>query len=176
MGKKYNNLISTTAGFNYAAPQPLDDRAVVENYEDLAALVGAHQAYEGMEVYVASEKKSYKLIGETWKVVITEDILNQHIQATTTSTVLPEDGILQLNTMYFIGEIDSLTVGFPNTANLCDMIYLSFTTGDETPQFSFTTDNHIGLDNIHKLKNYNYELIGMWQGAKWMFAIHEVVR
>lgn len=176
MGKKYNNLISTTAGFNYAAPQPLDDRAVVENYEDLATLVTSNQTYEGIEVYVTSEKKSYKLIGTSWQAVITEDVVTQYVQGMKTATTLPDDLILQANTMYFIGEVDNLIIGFPRVANLCDVVYVSFSTGNTTPRFAFTTNNYIGLDGIHKLQNYNYELIGMWHGDKWMFAIHEVER
>lgn len=171
MGKIYKNLISTTAGFNYAAPQPLDDREVVQSYSDLAELVSSNQSYEGIEVYVKDDAKSYKLIGDTWKAVATEDDIEAQ---TKTDTALPEDHIILANTMYVIGEIDSLTIGFPATANLCDMVYVSFTTGETVPEFSFTTDNHIGLNCISKLKNHNYELIGMWNGAKWVFAVHEV--
>jgi hypothetical protein len=32
MGKIYNNLINTTAGFKYNAEQPIDDREVVQSY------------------------------------------------------------------------------------------------------------------------------------------------
>ena len=72
MGKKYNNAITTTAGFNYAAQQPLDDRAVVESYNDLAGLISSGVSYEGMEVYVVTDKKAYKLIGNEWKAVATD--------------------------------------------------------------------------------------------------------
>lgn len=93
---------------------------------------------------------------------------------TKTATVLPDNGILQISTMYFIGEITSLSIGFPATATIGDMVYISFSTGDTIPTFFFANNNHIGLDTINKLKNYNYELIGMWNGSKWVFAIHEV--
>lgn len=73
MGKTYNNAITTTAGFNYAAQQPLDDRAVVNNYSDLAELISSGVSYEGMEVYVVANKKSYKLIDASWKAVATDD-------------------------------------------------------------------------------------------------------
>jgi hypothetical protein len=72
MGKTYNNAITTTAGFNYAAQQPLDDRAVVDNYSDLAGLISSGVSYEGMEVYVVANKKAYKLIGNDWKAVATD--------------------------------------------------------------------------------------------------------
>lgn len=79
MSKKYNNAITTTAGFNYAAQQPLDDRAVVENYNDLSELISSGVSYEGMEVYVVADKKSYKLIDGDWKAVATEEDLNNLI-------------------------------------------------------------------------------------------------
>jgi hypothetical protein len=79
MGKKYNNLISTTAGFKYNAQQPLDDRAVVEKYDDLAELVSSNVAYEGMEVYVDTDKKSYKLVNSEWKAVATEDFVAEKV-------------------------------------------------------------------------------------------------
>jgi hypothetical protein len=72
MGKIYNNLISTTAGFNYAAKQPLDDRAVVQSFADLAELVTSNLSYEGMMVYVVDDKKSYILTGDNWVSAATE--------------------------------------------------------------------------------------------------------
>ena len=73
MGKKYNNRITTTAGFNFGSPGPLDDRAVVESYTDLASL----NTYEGMEVYVIENKKSYKLIDTEWVAVATEASMSE---------------------------------------------------------------------------------------------------
>lgn len=96
------------------------------------------------------------------------------LTGTKTATELPSDNILQANTMYFIGEATALSIGFPTTATIGDMVYISFFTGETIPTFTFTTNNHAGLDTINKLKNYKYELIGMWNGQEWMFAIHEV--
>lgn len=96
------------------------------------------------------------------------------LAGTTTETALPADGIMRPNVMYFIGEVSRLSVGFPATSSMGDMVYVSFTTGDTIPTFTFTTNNHIGLNTINRLKNYRYELIGMWNGQEWMFAIHEV--
>ena len=70
MGRKYNNTIITSGGFNYPSNQPLDDRAVVQSYLDLAELISNNFSYEGMEVYVVDNKKSYKLIGDKWKAVL----------------------------------------------------------------------------------------------------------
>lgn len=80
MGKKYNNAITTTAGFNYAAQQPLDDRAVVDSYNDLAGLISSGVSYEGMEVYVIADKKSYRLVNEDWKATAAEDFVTESVQ------------------------------------------------------------------------------------------------
>lgn len=76
MSQKYNNLITTTAGFHYPAPMPLDDREVVSTYEDLKTLVDSNQTYDGIEVYVEQNKTSYKLIDGQWVAVITENIMS----------------------------------------------------------------------------------------------------
>jgi hypothetical protein len=77
MGKTYNNAITTTAGFNYAAQQPLDDRAVVDSYGDLAGLINSGVSYEGMEVYVTADKKAYKLIDGLWVAVATHTDIDE---------------------------------------------------------------------------------------------------
>ena len=82
MGKIYNNLISTTAGFNYPAQQPLDDRTVVKSYSDLMILVDSNMTYDGIEVYVVDDEKSYKLINSEWKAIATEDYVSEKIADT----------------------------------------------------------------------------------------------
>ena len=84
MGKVYNNLIQTTAGFNYVGPQPLDDRMVVQDFTDLAELVNGNIAYVGMQVYVLSEQKAYRLSGNTdnvadatWQVDVAENTASE---------------------------------------------------------------------------------------------------
>jgi hypothetical protein len=73
MGKVYNNQIKAGSGFAISGPYPLDDRLVVKTYEDLASLADSNYAYEGMEIYVVSDNKSYKLINGTWKVVLVSE-------------------------------------------------------------------------------------------------------
>lgn len=63
MGKVHDNKITTTSGFKLNAYRPLDDREVVETYDDLSGLY----AYEGMKVYVIDEKKNYQYIDEEWQ-------------------------------------------------------------------------------------------------------------
>ena len=76
MSQKYNNLITTTAGFHYPAPMPLDDREVVNTYEDLKTLVDSNKTYDGIEVYVEQDQTSYKLIDGKWVAVITENTMS----------------------------------------------------------------------------------------------------
>lgn len=71
MAKIFDNKITTTSGFKFNANAPLDDRGVVQAKSDLDTLL----YYEGMEVYVVNDKKSYKLIDGTWQAVATlEDL------------------------------------------------------------------------------------------------------
>lgn len=87
MGKLYNNAITTTAGFKYTAEQPLDDRDIVERFEDLATLVNDHAAYEGMRVYVTADQKSYELKNDGWEAIASEtfveDKLNDKVDKVT---------------------------------------------------------------------------------------------
>ena len=62
MGKVYNNAISTTGGFQFTSDMPLDDRLVVEKFEDLSSLT----KYDGMTVYVKEEKQYYSNIDNKW--------------------------------------------------------------------------------------------------------------
>lgn len=66
MGKTYNNQIKAGSGFTISGGYPIDDRAVVEKYEDLANLVNSNVTYEGMEVYVLEKHVSYKLLNTGW--------------------------------------------------------------------------------------------------------------
>lgn len=93
-----------------------------------------------------------------------------------TATAIPDDGIAQAGVMYFLGEITSLSVGFPETAKLGQMVYISFSSGMTLPTVSFTTANHVGLGDVIMLENRHYELIGMYNGTTWVFATREVAR
>ena len=75
MGKIYDNKIIVTTGFNYPSNRPLDDREVVQSYGDLKDLY----AYEGIEVYVVDDKKSYKLINSVWTAIATEEYVEDRI-------------------------------------------------------------------------------------------------
>jgi hypothetical protein len=69
MSKIYNNGIVTTAGFQFNADLPLDDRLVVETNTDLASL----NRYEGMIVYVKNEQKHYTYINGSWSLFSGEE-------------------------------------------------------------------------------------------------------
>lgn len=61
--------IPTDMGFELTNTEPLDPRLVREDIAARDALVTNLQAYEGMEVYVKSEKKKYKYNGTTWEEI-----------------------------------------------------------------------------------------------------------
>lgn len=63
MGKTHSNKITTTSGFKFNAKKPLDDREVVDTYDDLSAL----QAYDGLRVYVVELQKDFQLINGVWR-------------------------------------------------------------------------------------------------------------
>ena len=65
MSKIYNNGITTTAGFQFNADLPLDDRLVVKEYSDLASLTH----YEGMIVYVTDDLKHYTYSNNSWELL-----------------------------------------------------------------------------------------------------------
>lgn len=87
MGKVHDGKIVTTSGFQFNANAPLDDREVVQAHADLNNIT----AYEGIEVYVTEEKKSYKWIDGAWVAVATEAYVNKAI-AELPSGGLPSDG------------------------------------------------------------------------------------
>lgn len=90
-----------------------------------------------------------------------------------TAEALPADGIVEVGVMYFLGEITTLSVGFPENADRGDMVYLSFSTGTTTPTVTITTSNHIGIDTDFTT-GCCYEVMGVWDGARWVFVVHEV--
>lgn len=77
MSKIYNNGIVTTAGFQFNANTPLDDRLAVESFEDLAALT----SYEGMIVYVQNEACHYKKANDEWSILVSIPEVDQTFNA-----------------------------------------------------------------------------------------------
>lgn len=64
--KAYRGGISTDAGFCVAGPKPIDDRTVIKEKSGLDALVEAHIVFEGLEVYVVNEQRSYRYTNGQW--------------------------------------------------------------------------------------------------------------
>lgn len=64
MAKKYNNQIQAGSGMHLTGEYPIDDRTVVQTFTDLeesdTSLVKTNCAYEGMQVYVLDDKKTYE--------------------------------------------------------------------------------------------------------------------
>lgn len=67
MSKIHPGAISTTGGFQFTSDAPLDDRLLVESYEDLAELT----KYDGMIVFVKNDTKYYSYINNAWEVLST---------------------------------------------------------------------------------------------------------
>ena len=67
----YGKGIPITSGFDLGAKSPLDSRMVVANFEELQLHVDGNRAYEGMLVYVNSEKKLYVYNGSDWEELTT---------------------------------------------------------------------------------------------------------
>lgn len=67
----YGKGIPVTSGFDLGAKSPLDSRMVVANFEELQLHIDGNRAYEGMLVYVNSEKKLYVYNGTDWEELTT---------------------------------------------------------------------------------------------------------
>ena len=70
MSDLFDKGIKLSSGFSLGAKSPLDTREVVVDISERDALITSNIAYEGMIVYVKTEKKHYKLVDLTtpeWK-------------------------------------------------------------------------------------------------------------
>ena len=65
MSDLFDKGIKLSSGFSLGAKSPLDTREVVEDISERDALITSNIAYEGMIVYVKTEKKHYKLVDLT---------------------------------------------------------------------------------------------------------------
>ena len=65
MSDLFDKGIKLSSGFSLGAKSPLDTREVVEDISERDALITSNIAYEGMIVYVKTEKKHYKLVNLT---------------------------------------------------------------------------------------------------------------
>lgn len=90
------------------------------------------------------------------------------------STEMTADGIAEANIMYFLGQLDTLSVGFPDGADIGDMIFISFTSGVTATTLTITTNNYIGIKDFTPESGKYYELIGLWNGETWVFVKNEV--
>lgn len=64
--------IALTSGFKLQAETPLDARLQVQTLAERDELVTIHAAYEGMNVYVIDEKKTYEYKGNSvWEASVT---------------------------------------------------------------------------------------------------------
>ena len=58
--------ITVASGFDLGAKTPLDSRLVANTFDELVDHVQNNRAYEGMIVYVISDKTTYQYTGTDW--------------------------------------------------------------------------------------------------------------
>ena len=75
----YGKGITVASGFDLGAKSPLDTRTITNTIAERNAHVTGNRVYEGMKVYVLSEKKEYMYNGTDWEEVggITDEQLEQ---------------------------------------------------------------------------------------------------
>lgn len=175
----------------------IDDWSTFTQFEEYSTITEFPQIGEAGKLYIDTSTNityrwdgaDYVAIGSVMTLGETEDtayrgdrgkIAYDHSQAAhapimESSTQLPDDGIVKINTMYFLGEVTTLTVGFPTGAQLGDMVYVSFNSGSIAPIVSVTTHNTVGLNSFAMYEYRCYEMIGLWNGNVWLFVTHEVL-
>ena len=118
--------IALAGGFKLQAESPLDARQQVDTIEERDELVTLHAAWEGMQVYVKADKKTYEYHGSAgWSSSVTGDAYvhptssgNKHIPAGgATGNIL---GWSADGTAKWLAP-DKTTVGLGNVDNTSDM-------------------------------------------------------
>ena len=105
MSKIYENKILTTAGFSLPVATPIDDRLVVQTVEDLATeLADKNVAYEGIRVYVVSEKLDYQYIDGAW------------VKSTSGIPLVPTEYENSMKTSQFEDGTENIAIGKATTA------------------------------------------------------------
>ena len=66
MANNFGKGIKVTSGFDLSAKAPLDNRTVVDTIAERNAHVTSNRAYEGLRVFVISERKEYLYNGLDW--------------------------------------------------------------------------------------------------------------
>ena len=83
-------------------------------------------------------------------------------------------GILRTGVMYFLATPATVEFGLPTTAEVGDMVYVSFQSSDNViPTLRITTDNHTEIDVTLKPDTV-YEIMGIYNGSVWVMVTHEV--
>lgn len=130
---------------------------------------------DGESVQKSPEMSTLTMGGKTYEVVdkYARDEVERLTNLPTRYTKLPDDGVLAVDGMYFLGELTSLTFGLPDAKN-GDMIYVTFSSGSRPTALQISTANHTGLEHLSIKDNASYELIGLYSTGKWVFVTNEV--
>ena len=124
---------------------------------------------------IKNDADGYLLDADAVKVrdgVMLDDALEDKQNKPAVAQQLPASGVLAGNTMYYTGtagEDISLTVA--DGTYLGDMLYWQFSMGASVPEIAISGENVIGLEDIDfTVPESIYELMAMWNGAKWAFV------
>lgn len=96
-----------------------------------------------------------------------EVVINGRVLENNIRTEIPV-GDFQVNLEYYLGEQSSLDISLPE-GELGQYIFISFASGDEPTDLSFSTNNWIGDVPIPET-NRTYEMICTWNGEAWVFS------
>lgn len=85
---------------------------------------------------------------------------------------VPSGGVLAANVMYYFGTVDEdFSISFPSSANLGDVLFFSFNTGEIVPTITVSLANSVGLeDAVWDNEDAIYTCMAQWNGSVWVFA------
>lgn len=98
-------------------------------------------------------------------VEVTEMLINPPPITDVPTTLTP-------NKQYNFGEVSDLNLVFPTTANDGDVIYLTFTSGEEEANLTIDTTNTCDIEIIPEA-NTGYEIFGKYNGSIWIINYSE---
>ena len=82
----------------------------------------------------------------------------------------PIDGVSTLvaSTKYFLGEVTTLNIAFPNVAAAGEICNITFKSGTTPTTLTIDESNTVGDNKITCESNYTYEINGEYNGENWV--------
>jgi hypothetical protein len=118
MGFSSKTGISLASGFKYQAQSPLDLRRVVDTIAERDELVTINAAWEGMHVYVKTNKKTYEYRGgTTWTPVLAGSMYTHPTYTARTSGLykVTVDGTGHVSAATAVTKADITALGIPGS-------------------------------------------------------------